>query len=124
MKKKNKKLTDSRGVINIKSSPNNTIINICQENGEVLFTTSSGKVMGGGTKKSTPYAAEKATEIILQKVQEFSAHYIKLIVKGFGPGRDTALKKIFGSELLEVQELIEKTRIPFGGCRPPKRPRK
>ncbi|MDR1670214.1 MAG: 30S ribosomal protein S11 [Spiroplasmataceae bacterium] len=127
--KKIKKVAEGRGIINGHFSFNNTILNLSKENGEVLVQSSAGSVEFGnkkatGSRKSTPFMAEKVAEEIIGKAAEFGVSSIKLQVKGIGAGRDTVIRKILGAEKLKVEELIDKTPVPHGGCRPRKSPRK
>jgi small subunit ribosomal protein S11 len=128
--KKIKKISEGRGIINGHFNYNNTILNLSKENGDVLVQSSSGSVDLGnnkkvtGSKKSTPFMAEKAAEEIIRKASEFGVYTVKLQVKGVGAGRDTVIKKVLEEKNLNVEELIDKTPVPHGGCRPRKRPRK
>jgi small subunit ribosomal protein S11 len=128
--KKIKKISEGRGIINGHFNYNNTILNLSKENGDVLVQSSSGSVDLGnnkkvtGSKKSTPFMAEKAAEEIIRKASEFGVYTVKIQVKGVGAGRDTVIKKVLEEKNLNVEELIDKTPVPHGGCRPRKRPRK
>jgi small subunit ribosomal protein S11 len=128
--KKIKKISEGRGIINGHFNYNNTILNLSKESGDVLVQSSSGSVDLGnnkkvtGSKKSTPFMAEKAAEEIIRKASEFGVYTVKLQVKGVGAGRDTVIKKVLEEKNLNVEELIDKTPVPHGGCRPRKRPRK
>ncbi|WNE40055.1 MAG: 30S ribosomal protein S11 [Mycoplasmataceae bacterium] len=137
--KKIKKVSEGRGIINGHFNYNNTILNLSKENGDVLVQSSSGSIDLGnnkkvtGSRKSTPFMAEKVAEEIIRKALEFGISSVKLQVKGIGAGRDTVIKKILEEKEIEidgikkkitVEELIDKTPVPHGGCRPRKRPRK
>jgi len=124
--KKIKKVSEGQGIINAYFSFNNTILNLSKENGEVLFQISAGSNGYRGTKKSTPYAAQKTAEKIIEKVGDYGINDIKLKLKGVGAGRDAVIKKV--DEYCKTNslplELIDKTPIPFNGTRPRKKPRK
>lgn len=122
--KKIKKIPEGRGAINGYFSFNNTILNLSKENGEVLTQCSAGSIGYRGTKKSTAYVAKKTAEEIIKRAEEHGVYNIKLQVRGIGAGRDTVIKKIFETKSLNVEELIDATKIPFNGTRPPKKPRK
>lgn len=120
-----------RGIIHAKFSFNNTIIGLSEENGKFLAIESGGTIDLGnnkkptGTKKKTLFVAEKVAEKIIKRaVAEFGIFDVKLEVKKFGAGRDAVIKKILWEKSLNVEELIDRTPISYGGCRPRKRPRK
>ena len=123
-KKKIRKVSEGRGLINIYSSFNNTIINISKINGEVLWQASSGSSGFRGAKKSTPFAAQKVSEIAITKALEFGIFNVAIRARGIGSGRDAAIRKFFGTKNLQVEEIVDMTGIPHNGCRPPKKPRK
>jgi small subunit ribosomal protein S11 len=68
--------------------------------------------------------AEKTVEEIIRRTRDFGIHNIKIEARGIGAGRDPALKRILGEKSLNVEEIIDKTPLPHGGCRPRKAPRK
>ena len=130
-KDKVKKFPEGRGIINGTFSFNNTILRLSKEKGDTLGGQSSGgSVEIGNNKKvtgaktGTTFMAEKATEEMIRKAAEFGVYNIKLQVKGIGSGRDTVIKKLLEEKSLNVEELIDRTPNPHGGCRPRKRPRK
>ena len=59
--KKSKK-TITTGVVHIKSTFNNTIVNITDQQGNTLFWASAGGSGFKGAKKGTPFAAQSAAE--------------------------------------------------------------
>jgi len=103
---------------------NNTILNLSKENGEVLTQSSAGSIGYRGSKKAAAYVAQKTAEEIIKKASEYGIYNIKLQVKGIGAGRDSVIKKVFEAKNLNVEELVDKTPIPFNGTRPRKKPRK
>ena len=124
-KKKVKKVISGEGIINIKSSFNNTILTLSQTDGKVLAQASprSTSKEFKGAKKSTPYAAEKAAENLLARAEEFGILKAKIKTKFFGSGRDAALLKIFNQKKIEIEELADKTPT-WKSTRSKKRPRK
>ena len=67
-KKERKNVT--YGVAHIKSSFNNTIVSIADQEGNVISWASAGNVGFKGSRKSTPYAAGMAAEAAARKAQE------------------------------------------------------
>ena len=112
----------SHGVAHIKSSCNNTIITITDQQGNVLSWASAGNVGFKGSKKSTPYAAQMAAEKAARGAMEHGVRKVDVQVKGPGSGRETAIRSL-QSVGIEVTGIKDVTPVPHNGCRPPKRRR-
>lgn len=95
---------------------NNSIITLTDMEGKALAWSSSGKQGFKGSKKSTPFAAQKATEEILEKIKETGASSVHLFIKGAGMGRDSFIRSIQASEL-SIESINDVTGFPFGGIR-------
>jgi small subunit ribosomal protein S11 len=112
-----------KGIIFINSSFNNTIIQAADERGNVIATTSSGSIGFKGTKKSTPYAASKVAEALIEKIKKNLPLDTEVRMKGIGRGRETALRtlvNIGGQVGLNIYRVLDVTPIPHNGVRPPK----
>ncbi len=121
VKKKKKTIKVEEGIAYIHSTFNNTIITITDIKGDVLCWCSSGQVGFKGTKKGTPFAAQKIAGVIARKAkEEFQLARVKVVVKGPGGGRETAIRTL-QAEGLKVISIKEGTPIPHNGCRPPKK---
>jgi len=118
VKKKSKKQVNS-AICYVNSSFNNTKVVFTDLNGEVLCWSSAGIVGFKGTKKGTVYAATKVGEDAFNKAQRFGVKEARIIVKGLGQGRQSAIKglRIGG---LRISVLIDKTSVPHGGVTPKK----
>ena len=112
----------SYGVAHIKSSFNNTIVSITDQEGNVLSWASAGNVGFKGSRKSTPFAAQMAAESAARKAQEHGLKKVDVFVKGPGSGRETAIRSLTATGL-EVGTISDVTPQPHNGCRPPKRRR-
>jgi small subunit ribosomal protein S11 len=110
------------GVAHIKSTFNNTIVSITDTNGAVLSWASAGTVGFKGTKKSTPFAAQLASENAARKAMEHGLRRVDVYVRGPGSGRETAIRSLQAAGL-EVVLIKDVTPIPHNGCRAPKRRR-
>ncbi len=106
----------------IKSTFNNTIISITDQQGNVLCWASAGAIGFQGTKKNTPFAAQLAAESVVRKAQEFGLQRVDCLVKGPGAGRETAIRALEAAGLA-IGIIKDVTPIPHNGCRPPKRRR-
>lgn len=123
VKKKKTKKHIPLGTAHIKSTFNNTIVSITDDNGNIISWYSTGMAGFKGSKKGTPFAAQMAGEMAAKKaVETVGMQRIKVFVKGPGSGRETAIRAI-QSAGLEVESIKDVTPIPHNGCRPRKRRR-
>lgn len=116
------KRTLSSGQIHVYSTFNNTIINITDNQGNTIAWSSGGVVGFSGSRKSTPFAASLATEKALKAAMDMGMQEADLIVKGPGPGRESAIRKVQGMGI-KVKSIEDVTPVPHNGCRPPKKRR-
>jgi small subunit ribosomal protein S11 len=98
----------------IKANQNNTLISFTDDSGNVLLQSSSGRAGFKNTKKGTPYAGAKAMEFLLSKLNKFAPKEVKVFIKGIGPGRESAMRALFNSNL-NIVSMEDQTPIPFGG---------
>ena len=112
----------ARGIAFIKASFNNTLITITDMNGDVLARASAGTVGFKGTRKSTPFAAQRAVEQVSQTARRFGLQEVEVRVKGPGTGRDAAITALQASGL-RIHSIEDITPLPHNGCRPRKRRR-
>lgn len=120
-KKKIKRIV-SKGVVHINASFNNTIVSITDMNGDVIASCSAGAIGFKGSRKSTPYAAQKAAENAANKAMQMGLREVEVKVKGPGSGRETAIRAL-QSVGLDVRSIEDVTPLPHNGCRPPKKRR-
>lgn len=120
--KKKEKKNISYGVAHIYSTFNNTIVSITDKGGAVLSWASGGNVGFKGTRKSTPFAAQIASQQAAKGAQDHGVKEVDVVVKGPGPGRESAIRSLQTAGL-QVNSIKDTTPIPHNGCRPPKRRR-
>ena len=120
--KKRKVIVDTSGEAHINASFNNIIISITNLKGEVISWSSAGKMGFRGSKKNTPFAAQIAAEDAAKIAHDGGVRRIKVLVKGPGNGRESAIRTLHNNGL-EVSEIVDVTPMPHNGCRPPKRRR-
>jgi len=120
--KKKVKRNVSDGVAHIHSTFNNTIITITDRQGNALTWATAGGSGFRGSRKSTPFAAQVAAERAGQAAQEMGMKNLEVMVKGPGPGRDSAVRALNGIGF-KISRIDDVTPIPHNGCRPPKKRR-
>lgn len=122
-KKKTKKARKVReGNVYIQSSYNNTLVTITDATGNVLVWSSSGRAGFSGTRKSTPYAAQRVIADALERLKPFEMEEVRVYVKGIGNARESAVRSL-ASMGLNIASIRDITPIPHNGVRPPKRRR-
>ena len=112
----------ARGVAHIKATFNNTLVTITDVNGDVLCRASAGTVGFKGTRKSTPFAAQRAVEQAAHAARKFGMQEVEVRVKGPGTGRDSAITALQTAGL-RIYSFENVTPLPHNGCRPAKRRR-
>ena len=113
---------ESQGEVHIKSTFNNIIISITNRDGQVISWSSAGKMGFRGSKKNTPYAAQRAADDCAKVAYDLGLRKVEVFVKGPGAGRESAIRTIQNSGI-EVSVIKDVTPLPHNGCRPPKRRR-
>jgi small subunit ribosomal protein S11 len=110
-------------IAHIHASFNNTIITITDRQGNALSWATSGGSGFRGSRKSTPFAAQIASERAADAaVSEYGVKNIDVLVKGPGPGRESAVRAL-NSKGLKVTSITDVTPLPHNGCRPAKKRR-
>jgi len=120
--KKRKVVVEPIGIIYVKATFNNIIVSVTNASGQVISWSSAGKMGFRGSKKNTPYAAQKAAEDCAKVAFELGVRKASAYVKGPGAGRDAAVRSINNAGI-EITAIHDTTPIPHNGCRPPKRRR-
>ena len=110
------------GIAHVHASFNNTIITITDRQGNTLSWATSGGSGFRGSRKSTPFAAQVASERAGQAALEYGLKNLEVRVKGPGPGRESAVRALnaLGYKITNISDV---TPIPHNGCRPPKKRR-
>jgi len=110
------------GIAHIHASFNNTIITITDRQGNALAWATAGGSGFRGSRKSTPFAAQVAAEKAGSVVKEYGMKNMDVMVKGPGPGRESAVRALNASGF-KINSITDVTPIPHNGCRPPKKRR-
>jgi small subunit ribosomal protein S11 len=118
-KKKKGKVRISRGRIYVQSTYNNTIVTVTDVTGSVIGWGSAGRTGFKGSKKSTPYAAQKTMEDVIARLKDVGIQEVDVFVKGIGTGRESAVRALQGAGF-SILSIKDQTPIPHGGVRPKK----
>jgi small subunit ribosomal protein S11 len=120
--KKKVKRNVPKGIAFIAASFNNTIITIADPNGDTLCWDSAGTMGFKGSRKSTPFAAQRAAERCAEKALKMGMKEVEVKVKGPGSGRESAIRSLQAAGL-KIRAIEDITPLPHNGCRPRKRRR-
>ena len=110
------------GIAHIHASFNNTIITITDRDGNTLSWATSGGSGFRGSRKSTPFAAQIASQKAGEAAKEFGLQNLEVFIKGPGPGRESAVRAL-NSVGFKITNITDVTPIPHNGWRPPKKRR-
>ena len=116
------KRTLSSAQVHVYASFNNTIVTVTDQQGNTVCWGSAGSSGFKGSRKSTPFAARLAAEQAIKSAMSMGIQEVDLIVKGPGPGRESAIRAV-QSVGLKVRSISDVTPVPHNGCRPPKKRR-
>ena len=111
-----------KGIAHIKATFNNTIVMITDRNGDSISWDSAGTVGYKGSRKSTPFAAQKAAESAAKKAQKHGLREVDVRLKGPGGGRESAIRALKAVGL-DIRSIEDVTPLPHNGCRPKKKRR-
>ena len=120
VRKRRERKNIDRGQAHIQSTFNNTIVTITDMQGNAVSWASAGELGFRGSRKSTPFAAQMASETAARAAMEHGLRTVEVYVKGPGSGREAAIRALQTAGL-EVNMIKDVTPIPHNGCRPPKR---
>lgn len=120
--KKRVKKNVSDAVAHIHASFNNTIVTITDRQGNTLTWATAGGSGFRGSRKSTPFAAQVASERAATAAKEYGVKNVDVFVKGPGPGRESAVRAL-NLVGFKINNITDVTPIPHNGCRPPKKRR-
>ena len=122
VKKKKIRRNVNKGVAYIKATFNNTIVTMTDGAGDVLCWATAGTVGFKGSRKSTPFAAQRAAETVAERAAKVGVREIDVRVKGPGSGRESAITGLQSSGIA-IKSIEDITPLPHNGCRPPKKGR-
>ena len=122
VKKRRERKNIEKGAVHIQSTFNNTIITISDAQGNAISWASAGELGFKGSRKSTPFAAQSASETAAKAAIDQGLKSVEVYVKGPGSGRESAIRALEAVGL-QITLIRDVTPIPHNGCRPPKRRR-
>ena len=122
MAKKKVRKNVVKGIVHIKATFNNTFVTITDKNGQTLAWQTGGSMGYKGSRKSTPFAAQRAAEQCAVAVKKMGMKEVDLRVRGPGSGRESAIRAIQAAGL-DIKMIQDVTPLPHNGCSPKKRRR-
>lgn len=121
-RRKKVRRTVAKAIAHIKATFNNTLITITDPSGEVLCWDSAGTIGFKGSRKSTPFAAQRAGENVAEKARKLGVREVEVKVRGPGSGRESAITALQAAGIT-VRSIEDVTPLPHDGCRPRKKRR-
>jgi len=110
-------------IINIKASPNNTIISLTNAAGVVQMVHSCGMEGFKNTREGTNIAAQATAITLASNAVAKKYQNVRVTVRGLGPGRMSSIKGLTMAGL-NVVSVTDVTPITFGRMPRPKKLRK
>lgn len=121
-KKKKVRRNVTVGLAHIKATFNNTVVTITDSKGDTLCWASGGTCGFKGSRKSTPFAGQCASQQAAEKAAKFGVKEIDVQVNGPGSGRESAITALQAAGLT-IKSIEDVTPMPHNGCRPRKKRR-
>ena len=118
-RRKKTKRNVATGQMHIQATFNNTIVSFTDPQGNVLSWASAGSAGFKGSRKSTPYAAQTATEKAATSAKDYGLNRVDVLVRGVGAGREAAIRAL-STVGMAVSSIRDVTGTPHGGVRPRK----
>ena len=122
VKKRRERKNIEKGAVHIQATFNNTIVTVSDAQGNTISWASAGELGFKGSRKSTPFAAQSASETAAKAAMEHGLKTVEVFIKGPGAGRESAIRAL-ETVGLQITMIKDVTPIPHNGCRPPKRRR-
>ena len=122
VKRRRERKNIEKGAVHIQATFNNTIVTVSDAFGNTISWASAGELGFNGSRKSTPFAAQSASETAAKAAMEHGLKSVEVFIKGPGAGRESAIRAL-ETVGLQITMIKDVTPIPHNGCRPPKRRR-
>ncbi len=122
IKRRRERKNIEKGAVHIQATFNNTIVTVSDAFGNTISWASAGELGFKGSRKSTPFAAQSASETAAKAAMEHGLKTVEVFIKGPGAGRESAIRAL-ETVGLQITMIKDVTPIPHNGCRPPKRRR-
>jgi len=122
IKRRRERKNIEKGQVHIRATFNNTIVTVTDMAGNAISWASAGELGFKGSRKSTPFAAQSASEAAAKAAMEHGLKTVEVYVRGPGSGRESAIRAL-ETVGLAITLIKDVTPVPHNGCRPPKRRR-
>ena len=121
-KRKRARKNVGKAIAHVQASFNNTIVTVTDATGAVIAWDSAGSIGYKGSRKSTPFAAQRAAQKVSDKIRKMGVSELEVRVKGPGSGRESAVRSL-GNSGVEIKLIEDVTPLPHNGCRARKKRR-
>ena len=111
VKKRRERKNIEKGAVHIQATFNNTIVTISDVEGNAISWASAGELGFKGSRKSTPYAAQSASEAAARAAVDHGLKTVAVYVKGPGAGRESAIRAL-ETVGLQITLIKDVTPIP------------
>ena len=118
-RKKRVRRNVTAGIAYINATFNNTQVTITDTKGDTLCWASAGTCGFKGSRKSTPFAGQCASQQAAEKAVKYGVRELEVRVKGPGSGRESAITALQTAGIT-VKTIEDVTPIPHNGFRPRK----
>ena len=122
VKRRRERKNIEKGAVHIRATFNNTIVTITDVQGNAISWASAGELGFKGSRKSTSFAEQSASETAAKAAIEHGLKSVEVYVRGPGSGRESAIRAL-ETVGLQITMIKDVTPVPHNGCRPPKRRR-
>jgi small subunit ribosomal protein S11 len=122
IKRRRERKNIEKGQVHIRATFNNTIVTVTDMAGNAISWASAGELGFKGSRKSTPFAAQTASEAAAKAAMDHGLKTVEVYVRGPGSGRESAIRAL-ETVGLQITLIKDVTPVPHNGCRPPKRRR-
>lgn len=107
----------------VQNAIKNTIISLTKNNGEVLKQWSTKSLKKTRFKKNTPYNVQLIVYKINKYIKLKKIKRLKINLNGSALGRYNILKNL-QKKYIKIDSILDRTPIPFNGCRQKKMKRR
>jgi len=112
-------------VMNLRLTRKNSLVNVADLAGRVLFWRSAGTVgYASGKKRRAPHVTGLLSSILARKAAFNGIKFAKVVLRGSKVKNKISFIKSIGRAGIRIVSVRDFSNTPYNGCRPPKPRRK